>query len=1207
MHKLPPPPVEWTFATPAITSGYGPQADWLYSVIQTSDNAVLTAGFAADDSGNRKPILVKYDPFKRTVIWENVMLPGNQTFLIPGGVLFDVFEFDDGGGNAYYAVGSRATTTSSNRLVVAKVHPENGAFFPGYPKIIQLNMTDTIASRGYAIAPLFNDDALEGYMIAGYIFTNGDNERGALIKLDENGDLDAGFGTGGYMAYTFTGYGESRFRNFTPVYDADTIAGYAITGWAIDSLDEDILVVRTDSEGNEVWHNVITQTDLNNAGYDDGSLPAVRCEPPTHDANRGRDIGIGPDGDFIVSSEIEYYHWGNNGSVTAHCDEIWPGSYSEYTHAKATLLKVDADTGNVEWANFVRRFTGLDFEVALEIAGSTAFICGSANDNEATLDVEGIVIAYDLSSPAIIWEKKFSVRDDTAQTNCIFDLALTNDGGIVVCGNNEISGDDFILAKLRTNCQLEETFDITDGVTISGDSTWSANKKVKGTVRIISGGHLTINSGAVISFANTYATNDIQDIADGEADYTKIIVEEGGKLTLDDCTLKGLNACEENWMWEGIEVWGTPQQIQNTSSSIYQGHVHLQNGAVIENAIIGILADKKRYNANGNWYAFLKDAGGIVRSDEAVFLNCRRSVHFSPYSVKGTSGGVVHFIPNKSYFDDTDFTNDDFMADPFYHSVEHNSRMGVNTHASMWATRGINFTNCTFSSFTDLPVPLRGIGIASDDAGYQVLDDAPVSNFFDLYRGIVARSAFDQLSSITVKKNMFSNVYYGIHGLNGTTHTIEDNEFVLIPDSYEPDDPAKSYGVRFDGTSAYKISGNTFEAADVGASTLGVIVDNTGALPSEISGNTFKLRIGNQTQNNNSGLQIRCNTYQSNTYAWAINPESDTNGFLTDQGKCGTVELQAGNIFTTLDCPGGDDDSHIFSTIAFEYRYRPTGNEIPTCVSMVVDTQNCLTDINITTCPTELPCHPCFKDDLITLVEEADSADERKRYLIELLRYLVVTDSIGEAAEIIVEEAVTDSVGFSKLAVKALISAGEYEDAETELGKLPLTDTTFQDLYGMLLTIALEDTLTLLDIKPEDETMLEDISHGNSEEKLLAQAVLEIARGRVFERYTEVIGGSSLARAPGGDTKPEASPVEQLQIVPNPSTGAFTIRYPILSDQETGQLVIRDMTGRVLMDFALEAGTTEQQIASNLTPGMYQCAIYRNGKFSLAGKIVLTR
>lgn len=1205
MHKLPPPPVEWTFATPAITSSYGTAADWAYSVIETSDKAILVAGFVEDSFFNRKPTLYKYDPFKKAVIWENVMLPGGLTESQSGNVLYDVFEFDDGNGNAYYGVGAKRTFSTTLRLVVAKVHPEDGTSFSGYPKIIELDIEESIVCRAYAMLPIVNDEVHEGYMITGYIEDG--SRQAVLIRLDTDGDLDTDFGTGGYKAYSFDGYDDALFRNFIPLYDADTIAGYAMTGWVNDGDDGDILVMRTDAEGIEVWHNIITQTELNIAGYDDGSLEPWRCGIPDYEFNRGFDLGIGPGGDFIVSAEVDHLQIRTKQGVIDSCDLAWSAVYPEYTEMSATLLKIDTGNGDLDTAIFVRRFTGLDYEAALEIAGTTAFISGSTNNSQGNIEVEAVVIAYDLSTLGIIWEKEFSVRNDTARTNCIFDLALTGDGGIVVCGNNEIGGDDFILAKLRTSCQLEENFDITGGVTIIGDSTWSANKKVMGTVRIVSGGRLTINNGAVISFANTYATNDIQDIADEEADYTKIIVEEGGKLTLDDCVLKGLNACGEEWMWEGIEVWGTPNQIQNISSSIYQGHVYLQNGAVIENAILGILADQKRYNDNGDWIAFLKDAGGIVRSDEAVFLNCRRGVHFSPYSVPATSGGIVHFIPNKSYFDQTDFTNEDYMADPIYHSVEHNTRMGVNTHASMWGTRGIRFTDCTFSSFTDLPILLRGTGIASDDAGYQVLDGDPGGNFFDLYRGIAGRWAFDQLSSMTVKDQVFSNVHYGIHALNGTTHTVAGNSFNSIPDSSDPDTPFGSYGVRFDGATAYRIVDNNFETDDAGYAAYGVIVDNSGSLPCEISeGNNFKLKIGVQTQNDNSGLQIRCNSYQYARYAWSINPESD-DGALPDQGECGTQLLQAGNTFADPDCPAsGLTNSHIYSTLEFEYRYRPTGNEIPTCVSTVVDTQNCLTDINIFSCPMALPCHPCDKEDLKDLVEEAVSADERKRYVMELLRYLVVTDSIGEAAEAIADEVAADSAAYSKLQVKALISVGEYEDAETELGKLSPTDTTFQDLYTLLIGIGLEDTLTLMDIEPADEELLEDISHGTSDEKLIAQAVLEIARGRVFERYTEVIGGGSLVRAPDSDTKIEANLTEQLQILPNPSTGAFSVRYPVLSDEEKGLLVISDLTGRILMSFVLETGTTEQQIAGNLTPGMYQCSIYRNGKFSMAGKIVLT-
>jgi len=216
--------------------------------------------------------------------------------------------------------------------------------------------------------------------------------------------------------------------------------------------------------------------------------------------------------------------------------------------------------------------------------------------------------------------------------------------------------------------------------------------------------------------------------------------------------------------------------------------------------------------------------------------------------------------------------------------------------------------------------------------------------------------------------------------------------------------------------------------------------------------------------------------------------------------------------------------------IEFEYHYRPAGNEIPTCVSTIVDLDNCGVDINSFTCPTELPCHPCDKDDLKDLVTEAGNATERKRYAMELLRYLVFTDSIGEAAELISDEAALDSATYSKLLVKALVSAQEYEDAATELGELSPTDTSFQELYTLFINLGLADTLTLMDIDSIGEDLLGKMAEGDSEEKLIAQATLEIRHGSSFERYIEIIGGKALIRAPE-DKVQSADLAEQLQIV----------------------------------------------------------------------------
>ncbi|MDZ4681893.1 MAG: hypothetical protein SH848_01920 [Saprospiraceae bacterium] len=347
MHKLP-PPVEWTFATPAITSGYGAEADWAYSVIETSDKAVLAAGFVEDASFNRKPTLYKYDPFKKTVLWESVMFPGSQAVTQIGNVFYDVFEFDDGNGNAYYSVGTKTTSNAAGlRLIIAKVHPEDGSAFSGYPKVIQLNIGETIACRGYSMAPIISNNTFDGYMISGYI--DDGTIQAVLIKLDENGDIDTGFGIAGYAAFSFTGYEEARFWNFTPIHDSGELLGYAATGWVKDGEDEDIFVVRTDLDGVEEWNNIITRTELNTALYDDGDLDPWRCGVPDgYEANRGFDIKIGPDGDFIISAQVDFYQIRKAEDVDVLCDAPWAAVYVEYTEFSSALLKINENNGTVE-------------------------------------------------------------------------------------------------------------------------------------------------------------------------------------------------------------------------------------------------------------------------------------------------------------------------------------------------------------------------------------------------------------------------------------------------------------------------------------------------------------------------------------------------------------------------------------------------------------------------------------------------------------------------------------------------------------------------------------------------------------------------------------------------------------------------------------------------------------------------------------------
>ncbi|MBP5497444.1 MAG: hypothetical protein J6X98_09790, partial [Bacteroidales bacterium] len=98
----------------------------------------------------------------------------------------------------------------------------------------------------------------------------------------------------------------------------------------------------------------------------------------------------------------------------------------------------------------------------------------------------------------------------------------------------------------------------------------------------------------------------------------KIIVRPGGKLVVDGGTLT--SACSGE-LWQGIEVVGDRTKHQLAQ---YQGIVELRNGATIENAHCAIRTGL----AGGAGYA---TAGGIIRAEDAHFVNNRRSVEFISY------------------------------------------------------------------------------------------------------------------------------------------------------------------------------------------------------------------------------------------------------------------------------------------------------------------------------------------------------------------------------------------------------------------------------------------------------------------------------------------------------------------------------------------------------------------------------------------------
>ena len=248
--------------------------------------------------------------------------------------------------------------------------------------------------------------------------------------------------------------------------------------------------------------------------------------------------------------------------------------------------------------------------------------------------------------------------------------------------------------------------DNTDSeITIDSDETWDSDRRIRQTL-------ITIETG------NTLTIEAVIKLPVG----AKIVVEPGAKLIVDGGTLTCLCG-----MWQGIQLHGNRYENQSWPTSTYQGIVELKNDAVIEQARVGIdvidLADI------GN------SGGGIVKAEDATFLNCRKAVAFGPFR-KHT---------NISQFTDVNFLTNAPLNDPAYGGV------GTPEFVSIWDCYGIKFYDCNFEFEKDNPnftTPISQsqwpTAITGHSAGYMLLKNTTGNTFKNLLNGLLGYGYWDK-------------------------------------------------------------------------------------------------------------------------------------------------------------------------------------------------------------------------------------------------------------------------------------------------------------------------------------------------------------------------------------------------------------------------------------------------------------------------------
>lgn len=402
------------------------------------------------------------------------------------------------------------------------------------------------------------------------------------------------------------------------------------------------------------------------------------------------------------------------------------------------------------------------------------------------------------------------------------------------------------------------------------------------------GGNLIIESGATVELNGGIMYFD---------ENSKIIIEPGGKLTLDGATCAGV--CGQTWA--GIEVWGNYSQHQYTiNGQNAQGQLILMNDAVIENAVSAVELWKP------NDYT---KTGGIVQATDAFFRNNTKSIHAISYT------NFNPFIPgretdNVSYFNNCVFELDeDYIPGHTFYK-----------HADLDRVKGIKFRGCDFTVTPVEGVSYWNSAIASYSAGFGVeaictSNTIPCSEydkctFTGFNSAIHATASPSNTRTFSVSRAVFTDNIYGVQVETVNNFSVLFSDFFIGHNAIDEDEcegtdlTAAGYGISSSNSTGFAIEENYFtkvQGAPAG-NYVGIRITETNAVD-EIYNNQFEgLSYGVYAEGKNwrvtnyyEGLSLLCNDF-TDSYRDIVVAQNPTfqGGIQSSQGN--TLQ-PAGNEF----------------------------------------------------------------------------------------------------------------------------------------------------------------------------------------------------------------------------------------------------------------------------------------------------------------------
>ncbi|MFN0034557.1 MAG: T9SS type A sorting domain-containing protein [Saprospiraceae bacterium] len=812
----------------------------------------------------------------------------------------------------------------------------------------------------------------------------------------------------------------------------------------------------------------------------------------------------------------------------------------------------------------------------------------------------------------------FSDMCQSETQDCVGDFC-PNPETDCTCGNNMMSYsriNDFIsplqMAQMHKTLTLgavskylKTEYTASQDLVIATPTIWDYSRVVFGNVNIKPGASLTIVCRTIM------------------AKGARIVVERGARLIVDGATIttKGptrttCNGQTKTERWTGIEVWGNTA-VASTPAMLEEGYplanadpgvVTLKNGAVIENAQIGIFGQQRATP----WEVQLLHFGGLISVNNAIFRNCRKGVEYGAYEPITVSSSFKACTFEQTFLGTS-------VANP------------VKTYEGVtsWQVSGMLFSDaCNFKNLE------RGLVLGNATA--TVLGSTFTLNKYAVEAGMAAPTANKK-------------TFIGGAGNNGNTFkycdwcvSAKSYGFLIVYNNLMED----CYnGVTLQGTSIYKIEENEFRNTTINgnpAFLAGVALFQSGeAGVNSIYCNEYNtVGIGSQDPLIKEGVFVGGNNNGTYWYANKFDcwydvrlshlandndPANPYKGELPDQGGIGNPVY---NEFT--DYAIGDHKAEIFTpdplsnnSESFTY-YPPTTNclsqLLPRCPIQGTCSSVC-SKYKFRNIGQDQPLNPpiCSFGPIDGLLQPGDcrtrgclaqyyiqigqldyqiaqgggvSAIQERKYVnskkMALLHHL--TDSLY-AANNLSEVALlwaADPEQFSREALVGLrLQTKDYAGAAQLLANYPSADpedARFKLIQTVNLNrLAAGNTFVL---SAQDSTSLYAIAKSYSAQAGYAQTLLWVLHGAMFEPIIPPLPAEPEERS--GEMLSKLQAASMFSIYPNPAGEVLNIDIAAEVPSEY-RLSIRDAYGRLLSEHAL-FGDSRINIA-HLNTGAYAATV----------------